>query len=109
MSVLKKYFDKKIHQSSPVQVDYDRVCNYDEDGKEFIVFEKVDYPKIQKANGRVKDWTLDALLAAGINPNFPIHTGYNTRIEGVDVINQASAVADEIFAEMAKSDAKDSE
>lgn len=102
MSVLKKYFDKKINQSSPVQVDYNRVCKYDEDGKEFIVFEKVDYPKIQKSNGKVKDWTLDALLAAGINPNFPLHTGYNTRIEGVDVIKQAEATADAIFADLEK-------
>lgn len=97
--MIKKYFSKDVDQCSPVQVDYERVVNYDADGNEIITWEEVDYPAIQAANGAIQDWSLNALLAAGINPNFPIHTGNNTRLEGIDVVNQATAIADEILAE----------
>lgn len=100
MSVLEKYFDTGIDQRSPVQVDYERKVNYDEDGNEFITYELVDYPKIQAANGSVKDWSLNALLKAGINPNFPIRTGINTRLEGIDLVISFEDEADEILAEM---------
>lgn len=97
--MIHKYFSKDIDQCSPVQVDYERVVNYDADGNEIITWEEVDYPAIQNANGIVQDWSLNALLSAGINPNFPIHTGNNTRLEGIDVVNQAAAMADSILAE----------
>lgn len=97
--MIHKYFNKDIDQCSPVQVDYERVVNYDADGNEIITWEEVDYPAIQATNGVVQDWSLNALLSAGINPNFPIHTGNNTRLEGIDVVNQAAAMADSILAE----------
>ena len=65
MSVLKRYFDKKVNQCSPVQVDYERVVNYDEDGSEFITYVPVDYKKLVKSNGTVDCWQLDSLLKAG--------------------------------------------
>lgn len=99
-----KYFDKSVPKSSPVQKDYNRVVNYDENGNEFITFEEVDYPAIQQANGEAADWSLNALLAAGVNPNFPIHTGNNTRLEGLNTLNQAIAIADSILAEETKSE-----
>lgn len=99
MSVLKKYFDKNVNQSSPVQKDYDRKVNYDEDGNEFLSWVEVDYQKIQDSNGSVLDWRLDKLLAAGINPNFPIATGINTRLEGIGVVDDAAAYVEQLFAD----------
>lgn len=99
MSVLSAYFDKNVNQSSPVQKDYERVVNYDEDGNEFITYVEVDYPTLQASNGVVEDWSLKALLAAGINPNFGIHTGNPTRIEGINALNDAAAVAEQIISD----------
>ena len=99
MSALKKYFDKSVNQSSPIQKDLARKVNYDEKGEEYITWEEVDYPSIIKEHGDVSFWSLDALLKAGINPNFPIRTGLNTRLEGVDVVNNAVAELDAILAE----------
>lgn len=99
MSVLKHYFDKSVNQASPVQPDYDRVVNYDEDGNEFITYVEVDYPKIQESHGLVGDWSLDALLKAGINPNFSIHTGNPTRLEGIGTIQDAEAYVDSLLVD----------
>lgn len=97
--VLDKYFSAGIDQSSPVQKDYDRKVNYDEDGNEFITWEEVDYPKLIRSLGSVSDWSLNSLLKAGINPNFSISTGNPTRLEGLGVIDGAQAYVDALFAE----------
>ena len=99
MSVLKTYFNQKVNQCSPIQVDYNRVVNYDEAGNELIYYEKVDYPALVKSNGVAEMWSLNNLLKAGINPNFPIKTGVNTRLDGVDEINKAAAFAEQILSE----------
>ena len=44
--VLDCYFSAGIDQSSPVQDDFIRKVNYDEDGNEFITYEKEDYSKL---------------------------------------------------------------
>lgn len=98
MSVLSAYFDSSFNQASPVQKDFNRVVNYDENGNEYITWEEVDYSSIQNANGVVSDWSLNSLLAAGINPGFPIHTGSPTRLEGISVVDSAAAIADEILS-----------
>lgn len=98
MSVLKTYFNKKVNQCSPIQVDYQRIVKFDEDKNELISFEKVDYPALVKSNGTAEIWSLNNLLKAGINPNFPIKTGLNTRIEGAVEVEKASAVADQILS-----------
>lgn len=103
MSVLSAYFDSSLNQSSPLQKDFNRVVNYDENGNEYISWEEVDYPSIQNSNGVVSDWSLNSLLAAGINPNFPIRTGLNTRLEGIGVVNEAASIADEILSENSNS------
>lgn len=104
MSVFDVQFDASLSQESPIQKDFNRVVNYDSEGNEFITWEEVDYPSIQASNGSAADWSLNALLAAGINPDFPIHTGNPTRLEGVGVIANASSVADEILSENSKND-----
>ena len=98
MSVLKAYFESSVNQYSPSRGDVQRKVNYDEDGNEFIVYEDVDYPALVASRGCVSDWSLDALLKAGVNPNFPIHTGYNTRLDGIDVIGDFDAAAQEVLA-----------
>lgn len=86
-------------QCSPVQKDYQRVVNYDDEGNEFITYVEVDYPALQESHGTVEMWSLDALMKAGINPDFGIHTGFNTRLEGVGVIDDASAYVEQMFAD----------
>ena len=83
---------------SPVQPDYNRVVQYDEEGNEIVTYEEVDYPKVQASLGSWTDWSLNTLLKAGINPDFGIHTGNPTRLEGVDMIADLSAQADAILA-----------
>lgn len=83
---------------SPVQPDYNRVVNLDDEQNEFITFEQVDYPKIQSKHGKWNDWSLTSLLKAGIDPAFAIHTGMNTRLEGVGVIEGISADVEAAFA-----------
>lgn len=97
MSVLSKYFNKSINQCSPVQVDVERKVSYDEDGNEFISYVPVDYKKIQASHGKVSDWSLNNLLAAGINPDFPIHTSIATRLDAVNDINAVVAELDRIL------------
>lgn len=98
MSVLKAYFDESVNQCSPSRGDLQRVVNYDEDGNEFVTYVDVDYPSLVASRGSVLDWSLDALIKAGIDPRFPIHTGLNTRLEGVGVVEQFAAEADALFA-----------
>lgn len=100
MSVLKAYFDETVNQYSPSRGDDQRVVNYDEEGNEFITYEPIDYPALVASRGTVSDWSLDALLKAGVDPKFPIHTGLNTRLQGVDVVNSFEDKADEILQQM---------
>lgn len=92
--------DKKAIISSPSCDTMKRVVNYDENGNEFITFEKEDLLTYQKSLGLVTDWSLDALLKAGVNPNFSIQTGYATRLDGLDALNSSvdaiNSVLDEI-------------
>lgn len=103
MSVLTKYFDSSVNQASPVQTDYERRVNY-ADGAEVVTFVVVDYPSIQASHGVVEDWSLNSLLSAGINPNFPIHTGLPTRIEGANTVLAASEVAEQILSDSENKD-----
>lgn len=95
--MIKNYINKGVNQSSPVHEDLQRVVKHDESGKEYITFLLVDYPKLQKSLGDVNDWKLEKLLKAGINPNFSIHTGNNTRLEGHDTVMRFSSELDTIL------------
>lgn len=99
MSVLHSYFDYQCNQCSPVRDDYERRVNYDDEGKEYITYEKVDYPSYQKSLGDSSLWSIDALLQAGINPNFSINTGFGTRLQGIDTIKQAQDFVDKLVAD----------
>ena len=96
-SYLEQHFDYDCNQCSPVRLDYERTVSYDSDGNEFVSWLPVDYSLLRQRNGSVVDWSLENLLKAGVNPDFPIKTGLNTRLEGVCFIEQASAVADSIL------------
>lgn len=99
-SVLNSQFNPAVCQNSPYIEDVRRVVYYDEDGNELVTWEPVDYPSIVKKHGTVSDWTLNALLKAGINPaSMKIHTTAGTRLEGVNAVQDFSAAADAILAE----------
>lgn len=104
MSVLKKYFDSSLNQESPVQPDFERFIDVDENGNEYVSWKETDYTSIRLRNGSVSAWSLNSLLAAGIDPKFGIHTGNPTRLEGVGVVNDASAYLDSIMSETKNED-----
>lgn len=95
--MIRKYFDSEVSVSSPVVDDYFRVVNYDENGHEFITYEKEDYPKFQSSLGFASDWSLDSLVKAGISPDFGISTGYASRSDGLDDLASISNIADSIL------------
>lgn len=99
MSVISAYFDANVNQCSPLTEDLQRVVKYDEDGNEYVTYEPIDYAALQKSLGLVTNWSLDSLLKAGIDPSFPIHTGYNTRLEGIGDIEAMATAADAILSE----------
>lgn len=99
---------KEFSCQSPVQDDYNRVVNYDEAGKEYISYEKVNYPKLQASLGSYLDWSLQSLMKAGIDPAFPIHTGNPTRLEGIDELSDIVADLDNALANLENTDSNDS-
>lgn len=99
MSVLHSQFDYNCNQCSPVRDDYSRIVNVDDEGVELITYEKVDYPSYQKSLGDASVWSLQALLKAGINPNFNISTTFGTRLDGINTIQQAEAYVEKLVAE----------
>ena len=98
-SVLAAYFDPSVNQCSRVCEDLIRVVKHDEKGGEYVTWEPFDSAEYQKSLGPVENWSLNSLLKAGIDPNFGIRTGYNTRLEGIDDVNAMASVADSILAE----------
>lgn len=100
ISVIKKYFNPKVNQASPVIGEFGRVVETDEHGAEYISYQPVDCQKIIKSNGSVKEWKLDALLKAGISPEaMSVRTGNVTRLEGVDTIRSIESDLDAFIAE----------
>lgn len=96
-TILEQNFNYSLDPSCPVIPDLERVVNYDSDGNEYITFQEVDYPSIQQSHGSWSDWSLESLLKAGIDPAFSIHTGYNTRLAGLDDVNQILSDVDSLF------------
>lgn len=81
------------------------VIKKSKDGSDVITFVPEDTKKISESLGDVVDWSLNAMLAAGINPNMPIHTGYNTRLDG---FGDLSAAIDSVSALDKDKDKEDS-
>lgn len=92
----KLVYDKKAVCQSRVCPDYQRTVNVDEKGDEHITFDKVDYSKIQESLGSSDNWSLRSLIAAGIDPDFGIKTGFNTRLEGSGVVASAISKINEV-------------
>lgn len=69
------------------------------DGVDIPMFKEVDYPSLTAKLGSADDWQLNKLVRAGVDPKFPIHTGQPTRLEGVNTVQEAVKMADEIIAE----------
>lgn len=103
-NALTRLFNYELNQASPVRQDYIRTEKIDEDGNIFTVYEKFDNAKHQASLGTVSDWSLSNLLKAGINPNFPIRTGLNTRIEGASVVASAAASAEVLLNDNANAE-----
>lgn len=98
-NALSRHFNYELNQASPVQDDFVQVEKRDEDGNVFTVYEKFDYPRHQASLGTAKDWQLAALLRAGVNPRFNIHTGMNTRLEAAGQVGQFAEQVDKILSE----------
>lgn len=104
MSVYKTH--KTIIPPTDLVGDVERKVKITKDGSQVITYEQVDYPKIVAENGKFGDWRLNNLLAAGINPDFPIHTGSGSRIENFGDLGSISADVDTLFAEEAPAEEK---
>lgn len=106
-SVAEKYMNTSANIQSPVQEDLMRVVKHDEEGNEFVSYVPVDGEALIKSNGNALAWSLNSLIAAGINPDFPISTGYGTRLEGIgaviDAAAQINSILDEVEAPSPKS------
>lgn len=101
-SVIQSLFNYSGAFKSPVIDDFERVEKRSDDSVD-VVYQKVDYPSVQQSHGKVTDWSLNSLLKAGVNPQFSIHTGFGTRLEGVSELQKLSAVADAVLAPSAES------
>lgn len=99
LSVLESHFDKSIDQNSPCRDDFARVSKFDEDGIERVSYVKVDRRDMIAAHGSYRDWSLDALSKAGINPNFAIHTSGATRLDSADDVKAAADSVEKFFNE----------
>ncbi len=81
---------------------YEPSVKVDENGVQNVVFKKVDHRERVKKNGKFNDWKLENLVAAGVDPRFPIHTSPSNRLEGqeeADAVAKAiSEIADEDIA-----------
>lgn len=98
-NALTRLFNYELKQASPIKDDFVQVEKRDEDGNVFTVYEKFDYAKHQASIGTVSDWALNSLLRSGVNPNFSIHTGLPTRLEGASVVASAAAQVESILNE----------
>lgn len=96
MSILKSNFIKKDYVS-PIIEEKEMKISYDEDGREVVTYEKVNFHDIIASNGRASDWSLQSLIKAGIDPNFPIHTGNPTRLDGLDTLDRFTQAVEDIF------------
>lgn len=95
-----RHFDPTVNQSSRVTIDLVRVVHSDEKGKEYVTFEPFDSASYQKELGPVENWDLQALLKAGVDPRFVIHTNGTTRMDTEAQLNEFASVADSLNNEI---------
>lgn len=96
---LKQHYNYAINACSPIVEDLTMVVKQTEDGDVFT-YVPTDAKQIVASHGTFSDWQLNTLLKAGISPQSvgTPRTGLNSRIEGIDVVNQAAAAIDAEFA-----------
>ena len=94
---INNHVDKSVDVFSPPCGDVERIVKHDEQGNEIIEFVGVNYKMLESTRGSVFDYQLDKLLAAGVDPAFPVHTGFNSRIEGAGAIQQMNLEIEQIF------------
>lgn len=87
MSVLKAFFDRSLNQAHPPVKETCLKFELTSDGAEIATFPEIDLREIQNSHGLASDWSLGALVKAGVNPSFGTHTSPGTRMEGVSAIN----------------------
>lgn len=95
-----RHFDPTVNQSSRVTIDLVRVVHTDEKGKEYVTFEPFDASSYQKELGPVENWDLQALIKAGVDPRFVIHTGGTTRMDSEAQLNEFVSQADSLLNEI---------
>lgn len=89
MSVLNFYFNSNVVQNTPVTDDYLLVHKTGKDGEDITELEKVDYVKLQRSLGPASNWSITALMRAGIDPkSLTPHTSSPTRSEGYDEVDK---------------------
>lgn len=101
--VLEVLFDSSVPVYSPVVGDLERVVSHDEEGREIVSFRPVDYAELNKMLGFVEVWSLEAMVKAGINPAFPVHTSNSvSRLEGVGTLEGVAAQVNDAFENIEK-------
>lgn len=94
-NVQQKNYNPEVIQVSPVIPEFALVTKKDEDGADIMEWKETDTKQVLTELGTAQDWCLSALLKAGINPqSMSVHTGYNSRIEGIDDLSAFEAAAE---------------
>lgn len=81
---------------SPIVLDYRRVDSFDDVGKAYTAFIPCSCKDVTRELGSVENWSLQKLVKAGIDPNTGIHTGYATRLDGLNDLASFSNMADSL-------------
>lgn len=90
---------KQICSYSPLVVEYHRQEFLDANGDSHVAYVKTDLNRVRVSNGTGDLWNLSTMLKSGVNPQSSIHTGNNTRLEGISQLNNFVEVADNILTE----------
>lgn len=67
-----------------------------DDESEVSTFVEYDNASYQKSLGNVGLWSLDALIDAGIDPQFGIHTSGSSRLDGISDLNAFKSAVDSL-------------
>lgn len=90
---------KKNRSYSPQVVEYHRQEFPDANGESHVAYVKTDLNSVRVSNGTGDLWNLSTMLKSGVNPQTPIHTGNNTRLEGISQLNNFVETAENILTE----------
>lgn len=97
MSVLSVHRNPNLDRKSPLVLDVSWKTKVDSNDSLNISFDQVDNKSLVLSLGSVSDWSLNNLLASGVDPSFPIHTGSNVRLDGVSAIKDTVSQVNNLF------------